>query len=98
MTVTPKDPSVQSKKNPPEAGGFFSRQNSEYAGEYYVPEWAVRGLKRGILYFEGPELYLKQGIVSRHIHYGDYIIRDHRGIIDSFGRETFEKWYEKIGE
>lgn len=67
-------------------------------GEYYVPEWAVRGLKRGILYFEGPELYLKQGYVSRHIHYGDYIIRDHRGIIDSFGRETFEKWYEKIGE
>lgn len=65
-------------------------------GKYYVPEWAVNAHKQGILFFKGPELYVKtlEGIM--HVEHLDYVIKGVQGELYPCKPDIFEKTYEKV--
>lgn len=73
-------------------------------GEYYVPEWAVDALKRGILYYgsqnenEPPStLFIStvDGFVM-DIKVGYYIVRQSDGVISACTENYLNEQYEKI--
>ena len=51
--------------------GDFMNSN----GDYYVPEWAVDAYKQGILYFEGPDLFIRTLEGIHAVSYDDYVIK-----------------------
>ena len=67
-------------------------------GEYYVPKWAVDALNRGIMYFEGPELYIKTLEGAHHASIGDYIIQGIQGELCPCKPDIFEQTYERTEE
>ena len=63
-------------------------------GEYYVPEWAVEAEKNGIIFFEGPEMFIKTLEGNHHASVGDYIIRGVNGELYPCKPDIFEKTYD----
>ena len=57
----------------------FDGDFKDSTGHYYVPQWAVNAYEDGILYFVGPELYVKTDTGDVHVPAGDYIIQDLHG-------------------
>lgn len=77
-------------------------QNSE--GEYYVPEWAVKALKTGKLYYANmdaggmPPLCVKHELVDCDLLVvaGDYVVKSEDGRIRPYSAKDFEKIYEIV--
>lgn len=67
-------------------------------GEYYVPQWAVDALKKGIMYFEGAELYIKTLEGVHHANLDDYIIKGVKGELYPCKPDIFEMTYERVEE
>lgn len=67
-------------------------------GKYYVPAWAVKAYQEEVLYFVGPELYIKTLEGDHHASAGDYIIRGVAGELYPCKPDIFDKTYEKVGE
>lgn len=63
-------------------------------GEYYVPEWAEEAEKNGVIFFEGPEMYIKTLEGNHHASVGDYIIRGVNGELYPCKPDIFEKTYD----
>ena len=64
-------------------------------GEFYVPSWAVEAYESGVLYFIGPELYVKTLEGDHHASHLDYVIRGVNGEIYPCKPDIFVKTYEK---
>lgn len=67
-------------------------------GNYYVPEWAVKAYERGILYFEGAELFVKtlEGVHAASC--GDYIIKGVKGELYPCKPDIFKITYEPASD
>lgn len=72
---------------------------------YYVPKWAVKAYKEGIIYFKAhamlnhpSDLYIKTLEGDHHASVGDYIIQGVQGEIYPCKPDIFEKTYEKVDE
>ena len=63
-------------------------------GEYYVPQWAVEAEKNGVIFFEGPEMFIKTLEGNHHASVGDYIIRGVNGELYPCKPDIFEKTYD----
>ena len=69
-------------------------------GKYYVPDWAIEALEKGIMYydcFEGKpsELFIKTLEGNHHASVNDYIIKGVNGELYPCKPDIFEKTYEK---
>ena len=67
-------------------------------GNYYVPEWAARAHKQGILYFEGANLFVKTLEGIHAVSCSDYIIK---GVTDELypcKPDIFKMTYELASE
>lgn len=72
-------------------------------GKPYVPKWAVKALKEGIIYYSGQdeapyELFIKTLEGDHHVTVGDFIIQGVKGELYSCKPDIFELTYEKVGE
>ena len=67
-------------------------QNSE--GTYYIPEWGIEAHKKGILYFDGPNLKIKTLEGDMKASVGDFIIQGIKGELYACKPDVFEKTYE----
>ena len=71
--------------------GDFSDRN----GNYYVPEWAVKGLKREYFTFEDSgDLYIYTLEGKMLVSVGDYIIKGIQGEFYPCKPDIFHKTYE----
>ena len=71
--------------------GDFSDRN----GNYYVPEWAVKGLKREYFTFDySGELYIYTLEGKMLVSVGDYIIKGIQGEFYPCKPDIFHKTYE----
>lgn len=74
------------------------------SGEYYVPEWAVEALKKGILYYDSknenePPSTLFYATVDgfvMEIRVGYYIVRQPNGVISACTESYLNEQYEEI--
>ena len=68
-------------------------QNRE--GKFYIPLWAIKAYKEGILFFDGPTLKIKTltGDITASVN--DFIIQGIDGEIYSCKPDIFEKTYLK---
>ena len=69
-------------------------------GNYYVPDWAVKAFKKGIIYYNGflpgeSPCGLFIGL-SEHVSIGDYVVQDSDGKIYACESDVFEEAYEKV--
>lgn len=71
--------------------------------EYYVPDWAVKAFKEGIIYYgslknDMPpcELFIKTLEGVHHASVGDYIIRGVQGELYPCKPDIFEQTYEEV--
>lgn len=75
-------------------------------GKYYVPEWAVKALTDGTMYYIYPraatdfarELYIKTLEGNHHASVGDFIIRGVHGELYPCKPDIFAKTYELVEE
>lgn len=74
-------------------------------GKYYVPEWAVKAFKEGILYFDALtpdtppiELFIKTLEGTMHAPVGSYVIQGVRGEIYCCKEDIFLETYEPVWE
>lgn len=74
-------------------------------GKYYVPEWAVKAFKEGILYFDALtpdtppiELFIKTLEGTMHAPVGSYVIQGVRGEIYCCKEDIFLETYEPVLE
>ncbi len=74
--------------------GDFIKKN----GRRYVPMWAIDALEKGVMEFEGPELYVNTLEGRAHVSVGDYIIRGVNGELYPCDPDIFEKTYGKVSE
>lgn len=72
-------------------------------GKYYVPEWMVRAVENGIVYYaqENPveppiELYIVTLEGHHHVSVGDFIIQGVNGELYPCKPDIFEKTYEAV--
>lgn len=72
-------------------------------GKYYVPDWAVKAIKDGTMYFaslddNSPpcELFIKTLEGPFYASVGDYIIQGVNGELYPCKPDIFEKTYEKV--
>lgn len=85
------------RKKPEEIEAFkFDGDFMNSKGRYYVPDWAVVEYQAGMLYFVGPELYVKTRNGDHHVLAGDYIIRKETGEMYICKPYVFEKKYEAV--
>ena len=71
--------------------GDFNDRN----GNYYVPEWAVKGLKREYFTFEDSgDLYIYTLEGKMLVNVGDYIIKGIKGEFYPYKPDIFEATYE----
>lgn len=84
------------RKKPVEIEAFrFDGDLQNSKGEFYVPRWAVEAFEKGILRFEGPELYVETLEGTHHASAGDYIIQGIKGEIYPCKPDIFEATYDK---
>lgn len=71
-----------------------------FEGEYYVPDWAVKAVKDGILFHKfGGDLYLKHvGGGATPIEVGDYIVSGWGGSIEVHRGEGPDALHEPIAK
>lgn len=67
-------------------------------GFYYVPNWAIEAYRKGILYFNTSELYIKTLEGDMLCGTGDYIIQGVNGELYPCKEDIFLKTYEGVGE
>ena len=73
--------------------GDFNDRN----GNYYVPEWAIKGLKRKFFIFEDRgDLYVNTLEGKMLVSVGDYIIKGIQGEFYTRKPDIFEATYEAI--
>lgn len=72
-------------------------------GKYYVPDWAVKAFKDGVIHFgslrtdEPPcEMFIDTLEGTHHVSVGDYIIRGVNGELYPCKPDIFEKTYEIV--
>lgn len=70
-------------------------------GEPYVPDWAVKALREGDIYYKATgdepyELFIKTLEGDLHVTVGDYIIRGVKGEIYPCKPDIFESTYESV--
>ncbi len=69
------------------------------ANGYYVPDWAVKAYKDGIIFFKyAGEMYIETLEGDHHASVGDYIIQGVQGEIYPCKPDIFEKTYEKASD
>ena len=69
------------------------------AGEYYVPNWAVKALQSGTLFYKNAgELYVKTLEGDMHVSVGDYVIQGVQGELYPCKPDIFEQTYELVEE
>lgn len=75
--------------------GDFNDRN----GNYYVPDWAVKGLEREIFSFEGQgDLFINTLEGKMSVSVGDYIIKGAQGEFYPCKSDIFEATYESCEE
>ncbi|WP_333788600.1 hypothetical protein [Phascolarctobacterium faecium] len=67
-------------------------------GDYYVPEWAVDAYKQGILYFEGPDLFIRTLEGIHAVSYDDYVIKGVKGELYPCKPDIFKMTYEPTSD
>lgn len=67
-------------------------------GEYYVPEWAVKVYKEGVLFYEEGTLYLKCLGKNLVIKVGTYVVKKETGLIYPMQPDAFEAMFEPVKE
>lgn len=70
-------------------------------GQYYVPDWAVKALEDGTMYYgeldgQPGELFIKTLEGVHHASVGDYIIQGVNGELYPCKPDIFEKTYEAV--
>jgi len=70
-------------------------------GNYYVPDWAVKAYKEGVLFygsfFSSPsELFIDISEGAILVSVGDYVIKGDDGKLSSCSLYLFKKTYEEI--
>lgn len=73
----------------------------QYNRDSYVPEWALRAIENGTLFygeFEGSpgELFVKTLEGDHHVSVGDYIIKGIKDELYPCKPNIFEKTYEAV--
>lgn len=67
--------------------------------QYYVPDWAVKAYKEGVIFFkDAGEMFIKTLEGDHHASVGDYIIQGVSGEIYPCKPDIFEKTYEKVSD
>lgn len=67
-------------------------------GKYYVPKWAIKAFEDGVIFFEGPEMFIKTLEGNHHVSYLDYVIQGVSNELYPCKPDIFEKTYELAGE
>lgn len=88
------------RKKPVEVEAFqFDGDLMGSDGKYYVPGWAVRAFKTGVMHYKygiDAQLYIKTLEGEHHASVGDYIIRGVKGELYPCKPDIFEMTYEPI--
>lgn len=88
------------RKKPVEIEAFQYDGDMIYSdGTPYAPDWALKALENGVLYYQGQgELYIKTLEGDHHASTGDYIIRGVAGELYPCKPDIFAKTYEAVDE
>lgn len=65
-------------------------------GKYYVPDWAITAWDKGILFAEGPDLYIKTLEGEMKVSYLDFIIQGVQGELYPCKPDIFAKTYDEV--
>lgn len=66
-------------------------------GVYYVPDWAAKAHKHGLIFFrDAGEMFVRTLEGDHHASVGDYIIRGIKGEIYPCKPDVFEMTYEQV--
>ncbi|CUM77302.1 Uncharacterised protein [Blautia hydrogenotrophica] len=65
-------------------------------GQPYVPEWAITATNDNIMYYDGPELFIRTLEGDHHVTVGDYVIKGVNGELYPCKPDIFEKTYELV--
>ena len=92
------------RKKPVEIEAFkFDGDLINSKGEYYVPLWAEKAFKNGIMYYKEldtlghpSELFIKTLEGDHHATVGDYIIKGVKGELYPCKPDIFEMTYEEV--
>lgn len=64
-------------------------------GKFYVPDWAEKAYKDGVIYFKDQgEMYIKTLEGDHHASVGDYVIKGVNGELYPCKPDIFEKTYD----
>lgn len=66
------------------------------SGQPYVPEWAITAMNDNIMYYDGPELFIRTLEGDHHVTVGDYVIKGVNGELYPCKPDIFEKTYEAV--
>lgn len=82
------------KKKPVEIEAFqYMGDLKDRDGGSLAPPWAVKALKDGAMYYDGPELYIKTLEGDHHVSVNDYIIQGVHGELYPCKPDIFSKTY-----
>lgn len=75
----------------------------DFDGKYYVPDWAVKALENGIMFYAPlgglpSELFINTLEGAHHVSVGDYVIKGVHGEIYPCKPDIFEKTYDIVSE
>lgn len=60
-------------------------------GLWLAPSWSAKALKENVMYYDGPELYIKTLEGDHHVSVGDFIIRGVHGELYPCKPDIFAK-------
>lgn len=66
------------------------------SGQPYVPEWVITAMNDNIMYYDGPELFIRTLEGDHHVTVGDYVIKGVNGELYPCKPDIFEKTYEAV--
>lgn len=82
------------KKKPVEIEAFqYMGDLKDRYGGWLAPSWAVKALKDGVMYYDGPELYIKTLEGDHHVSVNDYIIQGVHGELYPCKPDIFSETY-----
>lgn len=85
------------KKKPVEIEAFqYTGDLKDRYGGWLAPAWAVKAFGENVMYYDGPELYIKTLEGDHHVSVGDFIIQGVHGELYPCKPDIFEKTYRSV--
>lgn len=85
------------KKKPVEVEAFqYMGDLKDRYGGWLAPAWAVKAFEEKVMYYDGPELYIKTLEGDHHVSAGDFIIQGVHGELYPCKPDIFAKTYRSV--